>query len=1041
MTRGLDNPRRLIVGGPGRLAQLWRGAVALLVLLSGLLVPAAPSMAAPDAVLNISNDTVTEGEVATFFVSLTTDAAIPGNVTVEYFTQNGTAVGGEDFTLKSATLTFVGPIPADTTQTLPVNITTLNNAFDEGTETFTVRLVNPNPSPGVSIGDDSGTGTINDDDVTPSLSIADARVSEGSDAVFRVSLFPASDETVTVEFTTVNGSATAPDDYTSRSGLLTFSPGETSESITVDTSSDDIGESGEETFTIRLSNAVNAEIVDDSGQGEILESDVTSSISIDDVRVQENKDATFTLSLFPAADETVTVEFTTVNRTATAPDDYDNRAGLLRFSPGERTRTVRVHVHDDDIAEDSEETFSVQLFNAVNARLVDSSGEGTILDDDVTPSVTISDVEVVEGDHGTTDAVFIVNLFPPADERVTVEFATANSTAFSPDDYKNTAGLVTFQPGETTKRVIVPVVADEADEAPEEQRFLVTPGLSVSTRGTEETFRVELFNPVNARLADEIGIGTIFDDDLSSAVTIDNVTVREGEQGETTEAVFTVMVFPEANDEEVTVEFATASQTAVTPDDYRATSGTLTFSPGTRKQTITVPIRGDDLDEGDETFAINLSTPMNATIFDGQGIGVIADDDLVPSLSVNDVTVMEGPREAVFTVSLSEPSNTVVTFDVATDDDVAVTPDDYQAVRGTLSLAPGETSLPVRVAITGDDLEEPDETFFVRLTRSTAALADSEGVGIIVDDDSPAAPRVSLEPTPTGRGYWLAASDGDVFPFGDAAFLGSFAFSNGQGTQAARAAKAMTKPNRPVVDMESTTTGRGYWLVASDGGVFTFGNARFLGSTGDIRLNQPIVGMAATPSGLGYWLVASDGGVFTFGDAVFYGSTGDIPLQKPIVGIAPTPSGGGYWLVASDGGVFTFGDARFMGSLGGRPLNKPIVGIDATPSGMGYRLVASDGGVFTFGDASFLGSTGGVRLLRPVVGMAGTASGRGYWLVAGDGGVFTFGDALFFGSTGGVRPAPIPTPARPPGSQAPTTPTTNSTPTTILTTTTTTAPR
>ena len=157
-----------------------------------------------------------------------------------------------------------------------------------------------------------------------------------------------------------------------------------------------------------------------------------------------------------------------------------------------------------------------------------------------------------------------------------------------------------------------------------------------------------------------------------------------------------------------------------------------------------------------------------------------------------------------------------------------------------------------------------------------------------------------------------------------------------------------------------TFTGlRGYWTTASDGGVFSFGQLGYHGSTGGIRLERPVVGMAATVSSHGYWLVASDGGVFSFGDAVFHGSTGGVRLDKPIVGMAATPDGGGYWLVASDGGVFTFGDAGFFGSTGGLALHAPIVGMTATPDGGGYWLVASDGGVFTFGDAGFFGSTGG----------------------------------------------------------------------------------
>jgi hypothetical protein len=114
--------------------------------------------------------------------------------------------------------------------------------------------------------------------------------------------------------------------------------------------------------------------------------------------------------------------------------------------------------------------------------------------------------------------------------------------------------------------------------------------------------------------------------------------------------------------------------------------------------------------------------------------------------------------------------------------------------------------------------------------------------------------------------------------------------------------------------MAATPDGDGYWLVASDGGIFSFGDAQFNGSTGALHLNKPIVGMAATPDGDGYWLVASDGGIFSFGDAQFYGSTGALALNEPIVGMASMPDGGGYWFSAADGGLFNFGTAPFYGS-------------------------------------------------------------------------------------------------------------------------------
>jgi hypothetical protein len=206
---------------------------------------------------------------------------------------------------------------------------------------------------------------------------------------------------------------------------------------------------------------------------------------------------------------------------------------------------------------------------------------------------------------------------------------------------------------------------------------------------------------------------------------------------------------------------------------------------------------------------------------------------------------------------------------------------------------------------------------------------------------------------------------------------------------------------RSVVGMAATPTGGGYWLAAADGSVYPFGNAVTYGSMAGTVLAAPITHIVATPDGLGYWLVAADGGTFAFGDAGFYGSMGGIPLDAPVVDIAPTADGRGYWLVASDGGVFAFGDARFHGSMGGRPLDQPVVGVTADQASGGYREVATDGGIFSFG-APFFGSMGGRPLVAPIVGMAPTASAQGYWMVASDGGVFAFGDARFHGSMGGT---------------------------------------
>ncbi|HEY7947215.1 MAG TPA: IPT/TIG domain-containing protein [Acidimicrobiales bacterium] len=241
---------------------------------------------------------------------------------------------------------------------------------------------------------------------------------------------------------------------------------------------------------------------------------------------------------------------------------------------------------------------------------------------------------------------------------------------------------------------------------------------------------------------------------------------------------------------------------------------------------------------------------------------------------------------------------------------------------------------------------------------------------------------VGMATNPTGSGYWEVASDGGVFTFGGATFHGSM---------------GGRLLNGPIVGMAATADGGGYWLVASDGGVFAFGDAGFHGSAGNVRLNRPIVGIAPTADGGGYWLVASDGGVFSYGDAGFHGSMGGRPLNQPMVGMAADRASGGYWLVAADGGIFSFG-APFYGSTGGTHLNAPVVGMEAAADGSGYRLVAADGGVFSY-RLPFEGSEGSVPLAQPVIGV--TALGpTAYWMVARDGGIFTFGGAGFFGSEG-----------------------------------------
>jgi hypothetical protein len=240
----------------------------------------------------------------------------------------------------------------------------------------------------------------------------------------------------------------------------------------------------------------------------------------------------------------------------------------------------------------------------------------------------------------------------------------------------------------------------------------------------------------------------------------------------------------------------------------------------------------------------------------------------------------------------------------------------------------------------------------------------------VIDRDEPEGTCWAMAATPEGRGYWVLNGDtGAIYPFGDAGFFGDPA-----GTFVGVSREFVPKGQAIV----ATLTGRGYWVLEAGlsglGSIMPFGDAVFFGDTvhqGIAHAGVP-VGMARTRDGRGYWIVDSDGGVFSFGDARFFGSMGGRPLNQPVVGIAATPDGQGYYLAAADGGVFTFGDAAFAGSVGGRPLNRPVIGIAVDPASSGYWLGAADGGVFSFGGAPFRGSLGGAHLNRPIFAITST---------------------------------------------------------------------
>ena len=250
----------------------------------------------------------------------------------------------------------------------------------------------------------------------------------------------------------------------------------------------------------------------------------------------------------------------------------------------------------------------------------------------VIPSLLINDVTVTEGNSGTANAVFTVTLSAASSQQITVDYATANGTATAGNDYVaiSTTPLI-FLANTTTQTITVAVNGDLLDEV-------------------DETFFVNLTNPSNATIADEQGVGTITDDDAAPSISINDVTIAEGNTG-TANAVLTVSLSA-ASGQIVTVDYATANGTATAGSDYVAIPTTLlTFPANTTTQTITVIVNGDVTNEPNETFFVNLSNPNNASIADAQSVGTISNDD------VTLVTIILNPTDDAYVRSDQTSSN------------------------------------------------------------------------------------------------------------------------------------------------------------------------------------------------------------------------------------------------------------------------------------------------------------------------------------------------------------------------------------------------
>ncbi len=290
-----------------------------------------------------------------------------------------------------------------------------------------------------------------------------------------------------------------------------------------------------------------------------------------------------------------------------------------------------------------------------------------------------------------------------------------------------------------------------------------------------------------------------------------------------------------------------------------------------------------------------------------------------------------------------------------------------------------------------DGLTSGVYTTIIQVDDNLGNIIDPAGPSIAVTSGSPSPPSPSPSaPTPT-HGYWLVGTDGGIFNFGAASYLGSMGSISLQ---------------RPVVGVTPTADNGGYWVAASDGGVFAFGDAAFYGSIPGVglspagsgvanSLNAPIVGMVPAANGQGYLMVAADGGIFTFGSgAKFEGSCPGIGgCVGAAVAVMPDAGGSGYWVVTQSGNVYAFGAAPYYGAPG--ETGSLVTSAVRTPNGDGYWILTADGAVYGYGNAVNLGSPSSTSFdgLDPATAIFATSDDDGYWVSSAAGKVFNFGDA------------------------------------------------
>jgi len=534
--------------------------------------------------------------------------------------------------------------------------------------------------------------------------------------------------TVSVHYATSDGAATAPADYASTSGDLTFADGEVIKSFTVPLVNDGVPES-QETFHLTLSAPTGGAALGANSASQLYINDYDPTYPethISDASVVEGNSGTtnavFHVTVTPHT-KVVTVSYVTVDGTAQAGSDYQATSGTLTFNPGETSKDVPVPVIGDTQVE-GDELFFVNLHTLSAGYVVKGQGEGTIIDDEGFATLSLSAATFSVNENGGSLDIHVKRV--GGNGTATVDYATSDGSAASGSDYTAKTGTVTFSNNETDKVVSIPIVNDGQNEP-------------------DETFNFKLNNPGNAVLGSpNSSVITVIDDDAAQPAGTLAFSAAKYTVNESIGQITIIVKRTNGSSGAVSVQYTTSDATATSNSDYLTTSGTLNWADGdTSDKAFAVAITDDSSTEADETLNLTLSNPTGGAVVGAPTTAVltISDNDAAPASSTIEVeqstySVSESEHYKPITITRTGDLSVAAAVDYATSDISATQHGDYNILLGTLNFASGESTKTLTLLVTDDSYVEGDETFSLTLSNPQGVTLGAQSVAQITITDN-----------------------------------------------------------------------------------------------------------------------------------------------------------------------------------------------------------------------------------------------------------------------------------------------------------------